>query len=135
VGGGATVVDVAFGGSVVVAGAAVVVVVGAAAVLVVVGAVVGVVPLKVEVVVENPVLVGLDVVLVGADPDWTSSPPQPARTMKTTDVTPRTPDGDRRRVLKNPRLGCAPEDAMAALLRLPPARATPAPGPGRAGSF
>ena len=68
VGGGATVVDVVVEGSVVVvvvAGAAVVVVVGAAMVLVDVGAVVVVGPLKVEVVLETPVVVGLDVVSSG----------------------------------------------------------------------
>ena len=97
-GDGATAVDAVVGGSVVVvvvAGAAVVVVVGAAVVPVNVGAVV-VVPLKVEGVLETPVVLGLDVVLIGADPDWTSSPRQPASTMKTTDVTPRTADGDLR---------------------------------------
>jgi hypothetical protein len=93
--GGATVVDVVVGGSVVVVvvvGTTFVVVVGTAVVLLVASALVVVVS-TIAVVVEGPVVVGRSVVLVGADPDWTSSPPQPAKTMRTTVLSPKRTHG------------------------------------------
>ena len=104
---------------VVVAGGTAVVVVGAAVVLVVVVGTV-VVVLLVEAVLGTPVVLGPGVVLVGEDPDWSNSPPQPARTIKATVVTPRRIDGDRRRLLMNPASTGSRKTPLGSLLPLAP---------------